>query len=124
MIFASGSHRDFGFPFWFDPREDDCSERYEVFSEEEMEAGDCTFHHGWTLHSAPGNGADETRYAYSVSFIADGAHTLEKDISDKLMNDEDKQSYAHWIEDVGWGNYADHPSLPIVYSEDGEEVEE
>ena len=33
LLFAKSSHRDFAFPFWWDPREVDCSERtYYLFS--------------------------------------------------------------------------------------------
>ena len=31
------------------------------------------------------------------------------------MNNEDTQSFSSWINDVGYGNYADHESIPIVY---------
>ena len=27
------------------------------------------------------------------------------------------QSYAHWIEEVGWGKTVKHKALPIVYKE-------
>ena len=79
LLFASASHKDFAFPFWHDAREDDCSGRYEVHPYDEISVGDCTFHHGWTLHSSPENALDRARYAYAVSYIADGACLLNKD---------------------------------------------
>ena len=30
------------------------------------------------------------------------------------MNDEDSQSFSNWVNEVGFGNYADHDSIPIV----------
>ena len=57
LSFASGSHRDFALPYWSDPLETDLSDRYEdtVIDYGGFEIGDCSWHHGWTLHSAPGN---------------------------------------------------------------------
>ena len=25
------------------------------------------------------------------------------------------QSYADWIDDIGWGGYAEHPMTPLIY---------
>ena len=102
LTFASGSHRDFALAFWSRPHEAgaDFSARYEsaMASHGALGVGDATWHHGWTLHSAPANdpwfGVDEgldeddldeatlaavaarsrqPRLALTVSFIADGA---------------------------------------------------
>lgn len=115
LLFATASHRDFAYPFWSDPRESDCSGRYEIDSYGSLEVGDCTFHHGWTLHYAPENSLSEARFAYSVSYIADGAILLGDDGYVRYPDDEDKQSYSSWIDEVGRGNFADHDSIPIVY---------
>ncbi len=44
------------------------------FAQFEMEPGDCTLHHGLTVHWAPGNSTDDTRRrAYVVRFAGDDA---------------------------------------------------
>ena len=43
--------RDFALPYWSDPVEVDLSERYQTVTDYDgFDVGDCTFHHGWTLH--------------------------------------------------------------------------
>lgn len=43
-----------------------------------MNAGDATFHYGWTLHNAPGNKSkDITREVMTIIYFADGAHVTE-----------------------------------------------
>jgi hypothetical protein len=38
-----------------------------------MDAGDATWHYGWTLHNAPGNNSDTTREVMTIIYFADGA---------------------------------------------------
>lgn len=117
LTFASGSHRDFALPYWSDPVETDLSERYAVVTDYGgFEVGDCSWHHGWCLHSAPDNTRPETRYAYAVSFVADGARLLNSEGHIRYPDNEDDASYAAWIDDIGWGGYADHPLLPLTWS--------
>jgi ectoine hydroxylase-related dioxygenase (phytanoyl-CoA dioxygenase family) len=119
LSFATGSHRDFALPFWSEPTEVDLAERYQVVTNYEgFEVGDCTFHHGWCLHSAPGNTLPDTRYAYSISFVADGVNLLQEEGHIRYPDNEDFQSYRLWIDDIGWGGLADHPLIPIVYQDD------
>jgi ectoine hydroxylase-related dioxygenase (phytanoyl-CoA dioxygenase family) len=48
---------------------------FEVVRAKTMNAGDATWHYGWTLHNAPGNkSADITREVMTVIYFADGAH--------------------------------------------------
>jgi len=42
-----------------------------------MQAGDATFHAGWTLHNAPGNSSTQTREVMTVIYVADGARVTE-----------------------------------------------
>lgn len=42
-----------------------------------MQAGDATWHYGWTLHSAPGNASNKTREVMTIIYFADGAHVTE-----------------------------------------------
>ena len=47
-------------------------ERLEIHQTEELAAGDCTFHLGWTVHGAPANHSDAMREAMIVTFYPDG----------------------------------------------------
>ena len=73
------------------------------------------------FYSAPGNSLPDTRFAYSISFVADGAHLLQEEGHIRYPDNEDFQSYALWIEDIGWGGVADHPLIPVVYQEESED---
>lgn len=64
---------------------------------------------------------ETTRIAYSVSYVADGAVLLPRQGNVRTPDDEDMQSYADWVEEVGYGNVADHDSIPIVFYNDDEE---
>jgi ectoine hydroxylase-related dioxygenase (phytanoyl-CoA dioxygenase family) len=50
---------------------------FPVICPEFMNAGDATFHTGWTLHTAPGNNTSMTREVMTIIFFADGALVAE-----------------------------------------------
>jgi len=75
-----------------------------------MEAGDATFHSGWTLHSAAGNRSDTTREVMTVIYFADGACATEPD------NPSRAQDLAQWLPGVKPGERAASPLNPLVYS--------
>jgi len=119
LSYASGSHRDVALPFWSDPCETDLSDRYEdVVDHGAFAVGDCAWHHGWCLHSAPGNALGETRYAYTVSFVRDGARLLQSEGHVRYPDNEDDAVYATWIDDIGWGGRAEHTLLPLTWYDD------
>ena len=70
------------------------------------------------MNSAPSNLLHETRFAYSISFVADKTNLLQEEGHIRYPDNEDFQSYALWIDDIGWGGVAEHPLIPIVYQED------
>eukprot|EP01038_Epipyxis_sp_PR26KG_P004525 gene4525-6390_t len=115
LSYATASHRDFALPYWSDPTESDLDGRYDIIDHGAYQLGDCSFHHGWCLHSAPGNDRNETRYALSISFVADNANLLNSIGHIRYPDNEDYQSYSRWIDDIGWGGVAEHPLTPIVY---------
>ncbi|KAG5177390.1 hypothetical protein JKP88DRAFT_346961 [Tribonema minus] len=124
LVFASRSHRDFALNYWQDPHaQEDLSERYDETPQLAMEPGDCSWHHGWVLHSANGNDTPETRVAFTVSYIADGARMLgegaehypEQEGADHYPDQEDTWSYSDWIADTCPGEPADHPFLPVAF---------
>ena len=59
---------------------------YEVTRAKTMNAGDATFHYGWTLHTAPGNNSSVTREVMTIIYFADGA-TVTTPINEHQEND-------------------------------------
>ena len=84
-----------------------------------MEVGDVSFHHGWTLHTAPAQPKkSEARLALSITYFADGARLLPrrgKAVRRHLQHHEDYESYSGWINDLRDGAVAQHDLLPVVY---------
>lgn len=74
-----------------------------------MEAGDATFHAGWTLHCAPGNPTDRMREVMTIIYIADGLTLAEPD-SNARRND-----LASWFPGLQPGDPAASPLNPVVY---------
>ena len=50
---------------------------YPVTRASTMQAGDATWHYGWTLHNAPGNRSAVTREVMTIIFFADGTLVTE-----------------------------------------------
>jgi hypothetical protein len=79
LTFASGSHHG----GYLEPQGDELrfglsarslSQRgFPLTNHGAMQAGDATFHAGWTLHSSEANCSDQTRAALVVVYYADGA---------------------------------------------------
>jgi ectoine hydroxylase-related dioxygenase (phytanoyl-CoA dioxygenase family) len=81
---------------------------YPVTRAEAMQAGDATFHAGWTLHSAPGNYSDKTREVMTIIFVEDGATITEP----KNKNQEaDRQ---RWFKGLPVGSLAASEINPVV----------
>ncbi|GAC1449236.1 MAG: phytanoyl-CoA dioxygenase family protein [Chitinophagaceae bacterium] len=80
LTFASGSHKE---GFVENVAISDESEAllekhlkekgFPVSRAKSMQAGDATWHYGWTLHNASGNAAAVTREVMTIIFFADGA---------------------------------------------------
>jgi ectoine hydroxylase-related dioxygenase (phytanoyl-CoA dioxygenase family) len=81
---------------------------YPITRAEVMQAGDATFHAGWTLHSAPGNYSDKTREVMTIIFVEDGAIIAEP----KNKNQEaDRQ---RWFKGLAVGSLAASEINPLV----------
>ncbi|CAM9250110.1 unnamed protein product, partial [Hapterophycus canaliculatus] len=77
LVFASKSHRDFALNHWQDSRlRGDLTGRYREKDHAPLSAGDVTWHHGWTLHSSPGNTRETARVALAISYFRDGTRLL------------------------------------------------
>lgn len=50
-----------------------CEKGYEITRANTMQAGDATWHYGWTLHNASGNHSAVTREVMTIIYFADGA---------------------------------------------------
>ena len=118
LVFAGGSHRDFSLPYWhsLEGMSDLSGRGYEVESYEPLDLGDLTAHAGWCLHWSPPQPEDcPPRYALSVCYFVDGAKRLVRSACRQEPHAEDAWSYEDWLKDVGEGEPARHPALPVVY---------
>jgi ectoine hydroxylase-related dioxygenase (phytanoyl-CoA dioxygenase family) len=117
LTFASGSHRE-GFQGHV-AISDESHDRFDQFVKERgypivnapMQAGDATFHSGWTLHSAPGNTSKTDREVMTVIYFADGAKALEPD------NPNRQDDLEGWLPGVKPGEPAASEINPLVYTE-------
>jgi len=115
LTFASKSHRD-GYQVAMkisDESEDYFSklvrEKGYPIAQEAMQAGDATFHAGWTLHNAPGNNTDRMRKVMTIIYFADGAGTIIPD------NPNREADLTRWHPGVKAGEPAVSPLNPIVW---------
>ena len=87
-----------------------------VEQDEPLHAGDCTWHHGWCLHSAPDLFDDEKkdRVAYTASYVKSPSKLLDEKVLGR-QDGEDSISYEGWVNDVTPGDVIDHELLPLVW---------
>ena len=80
LTFASGSHTK-GYVFntaISDESEEEFDNfvkenKYPIVRPKHMNAGDATFHYGYTIHNAPGNASTQMREVMTIIYVADGA---------------------------------------------------
>ncbi len=116
MRFASGSHR-LGSLGDFAIGDESQQEFDRVIDEkglrrspcESFEAGDASFHAGWTLHSAPPNRTTTMREAMTVIYFADGTRVGPLDHPNRQF-DRDV-----WLQGCEPGEPAAGPLNPILY---------
>lgn len=83
--------------------------KLEVVELESINAGDCTFHFGWTIHGAGLNKSDKIREAMVVTYYADGSRV------GKLETKDRKGDAELFLGGKKAGKIADHPMNTIVY---------
>ena len=116
LTFASGSH---GAGFVENVAISDESEaKLEKFIQDKgftisrpqyMNAGDATWHYGWTLHAAGGNqSADVTREVMTVIYFADGASVT------PTQNKHQENDRMTWLDGLQPGNKAASRLNPLV----------
>lgn len=102
LQFASKSHVDMAFPFWFDsPSNVDSfvSKRYSMTSYDYL-VGDCSVHSGWLWHRAPM--AEFARHSITFSFVPVETRRL-KSFRKQRLPLEDELSWNCWIDVVEAG---------------------
>jgi ectoine hydroxylase-related dioxygenase (phytanoyl-CoA dioxygenase family) len=81
---------------------------YSITRAETMQAGDATFHAGWTLHSAPGNLSDTMREVMTIIYIADGAKVTEP------KNQNQEADRLRWFQGQKPGELVGSKINPVV----------
>lgn len=82
---------------------------YPVTRPKTMNAGDATWHYGWTLHSAPGNLSGITREVMTIIYYADGA-TVTAPKNEHQENDRNR-----WLNSILPGQAAASELNPLLY---------
>lgn len=81
---------------------------YEVKGAKQANAGDATFHSGWTLHHAPGNRSGVMREVMTIIYFADKTKVLEPD------HDNRKLDHSTWLMSIPPGEYAASELNPLI----------
>jgi hypothetical protein len=120
LRFATGSHRE---GYLGDlPISSDSEARLEAFVQSRgfsvtecppMQAGDATFHYGWTLHSAPGNSTNRAREVMTIIWFADGARVTTPDNASRARDLE------RWLPGLRPGDVAASNLNPLCWSAEG-----
>lgn len=82
---------------------------YAVTRPKTMNAGDATFHYGWTLHTAPANLSENiTREVMTVIYYADGA------LVTAPQNEHQENDRKRWLGNLAPGSLAASPLNPLI----------
>src|ERR1700761_5922050 len=65
--------------------------KFEISRAKTMNAGDATWHRGFTIHNAPGNNSDKMREVMTVIYLADGARVT------PYANNWQKNDHHKWL---------------------------
>jgi len=115
LTFASGSHQEGAVRniAISDESEQELTahirqKEYPITKAKTMQAGDATWHYGWTLHSAPGNGSPVTREVMTIIYFADGASVTEP------INTHQENDRQRWLDGLQPGEKAASPLNPLI----------
>ena len=116
ITFASGSHKNG--PIGSQAISDESQEKYETYVRDgqfeiakaaSMNAGDATFHLGWTIHGAGENrSASRLREVMTIIYFADGARIA------KPQNENQIADLNAWLDGKEPGMIADGPLNPVL----------
>lgn len=115
LTFASGSHKK-GSIFNFDISDESEQEfdkyvkdkKFEISRATTMQAGDATWHYGYTIHSAPGNQSSAMREVITIIYLADNAKIKAPD------NKWQQNDLETWLMNKPVGSAADSELNPLV----------
>ena len=71
-------------------------------------AGDASFHYGWTLHYAPENRSDKLREVMTIIYVADGASVITP------KHEIQSNDLKTWMPGLKPGDFVNSPLNPIV----------
>ncbi len=83
-------------------------ERGYAIAKQPLQAGDATFHFGWTAHAAGPNKTDRMRGVMTVIYVADGARVGE------LSNEHRPADLERWMPGLKPGDLIDSPLNPLL----------
>lgn len=75
-----------------------------------LAVGDVTFHHGWTIHSAPANPTDRMRPVMTMIYFADGTR-----VSDLPLTDHEQFDRQLWLGGAEPGALIDGEANPLLW---------
>ena len=115
LTFASGSHKE-GFVgnLAISDESESLLEKliqnkgYAVSRPKTMNAGDASWHYGWTLHSAPRNLSNVIREAMTIIYFADGTLVTEP------KNEHQENDRNRWLNGISPGNQAASYLNPLL----------
>lgn len=115
LTFASGSYRNGAvFDYEISDESDDAFDKYvsehqfPVTRAATMNAGDATWHYGYTIHNAPGNKSTDMREIMTVIYIADDAKITAP------KNKWQQNDHATWLMGLPVGGPAASELNPLV----------
>ncbi|MEI9917660.1 MAG: phytanoyl-CoA dioxygenase family protein [Bacteroidota bacterium] len=81
---------------------------FRVEGTKQANAGDATFHSGWTLHHAPGNQSATMREVMTIIYFADKTKVLKPDHHNRELD------HSTWLMSVPPGEYAASELNPLI----------
>jgi len=113
LTFASGSYKN-GSIFNFEISDESegafdnyvNEHKFPISRAKTMNAGDATWHRGFTIHNAPGNDSDKMREVMTVIYVADGARIT------PYKNNWQKNDHAKWLMSKSIGGLIDSELNP------------
>ncbi len=115
LTFASGSHTK-GSVFDYEISDESEAEfdkyvsenKFEISRATTMNAGDATWHYGFTIHNAPGNKSDTMREVITIIYLADNAKITAP------KNKWQENDLKTWLASKPVGSIADSELNPLV----------
>ncbi len=81
-----------------------------------LEAGEASFHHGWTIHTSAPNTTDDRRIGLNVQFVAPHNHQTGEDMTATLLRGEDR--YGHYRPEPRPSGEIDRDQLDELFAAD------